>query len=236
MTSNFSQAVDLLRASSSIAVLSGAGLSQASGIPTYREADGLWSSEANLKFSTAQGIEKDPKGFRSFWKARARLLKDAKPNAGHKALVALSASRKVTHITQNVDGLLTAAGAQDVLELHGSFRRWRCDHCTRKKGPWPLSRCMRCFKPARPDVVMFGESLDPKVLTAAQVASVDSDAFLLVGSSALVYPAADLPVRALRSGRKFITLNAGPLLLDHAADVVLRGNAEELLPQLVAAL
>lgn len=233
LTDSLISASDLLRTARKVAVLSGAGLSKASGIPTYRDTGGLWREGDNLRFSSLDAYKEDPRRFAAFWKKRLADMGKARPNAGHQALARLGRVREVTHVTQNVDGLLSEAGAQNVLELHGSLRRWRCSQCSRGGGPWLYGRCIRCFNYARPDVVMFGESLDPETLLRAEQASAACDVFLLVGSSALVYPAAELPVKALRFGAKLIVLNAEPLLLDHAADVVLHGDAEKLLPALL---
>ncbi|MGO4390341.1 NAD-dependent deacetylase [Variovorax sp. M-6] len=225
---------ELLRSARRIVVFSGAGLSKASGIPTYRDADGLWMNQEAVRFSHAQDLERDPAGFTRFWAQRLLAVEAARPNPGHLALAHLQRLRPSTRlVTQNVDGLLTRAGAADVLELHGSLRRWRCDHCGNRRGPWLFHRCIRCGRRARPDVVMFGEMLNKGVLLDAQVAAQESDVFLLVGSTAVVYPAADLPQQALANGGQLITLNAEPLALDHSATAVLHGKAEELLPLLV---
>jgi NAD-dependent deacetylase len=231
-------AIALLGAARRIAVLSGAGLSRASGIPTYRDADGLWMNQNALQFSHAEDLQRDPKGFTRFWARRLDTVEAAQPNPGHTALALLQRLRPATRlITQNVDGLLSIAGGLDVLELHGSLRRWRCDHCGNRRGPWPFHRCMRCASRARPDVVMFGEMLNHGVLQDAQSAAQEADVFMVVGSTAVVYPAAELPQLAMSRGARLITLNMEPLPhLDEAASVVLRGAAELLLPQLVAGM
>ncbi|CAN7184596.1 iron dicitrate transport regulator FecR [Variovorax paradoxus] len=237
-TSPVESAIALLGAARRIAVLSGAGLSKASGIPTYRDADGLWMNQNALQFSHAEDLQRDPRGFTRFWARRLSTVEAAQPNPGHAALALLQRLRPATRlITQNVDGLLSIAGGLDVLELHGSLRRWRCDHCGNRRGPWPFHRCMRCASRARPDVVMFGEMLNPGVLHDAQVAAQESDLFMVVGSTAVVYPAAELPQLAMSRGARLITLNMEPLpQLDAAAAVVLRGAAEVLLPRLLAGI
>ena len=231
-------AIALLAAARRIVVFSGAGLSRASGIPTYRDADGLWMNRNALQFSHADDLRRDPKGLSRFWAERLATVEAAAPNAGHHALAQLQRLRPATRlVTQNVDGLLSIASGLDVLELHGSLRRWRCDHCGNRQGPWPFQRCLRCTSRARPDVVMFGETLNPGVLLDAQAAAQESDLFMVVGSTAIVYPAAELPELALARGARLITLNMEPLpQLDAAAAVVLRGASEELLPRLLAGL
>jgi NAD-dependent deacetylase len=237
-SSSLDAAIALLRAARRIVVFSGAGLSRASGIPTYRDADGLWKSQNALQFSHAEDLQRDPAGFTRFWAQRLSVVESAQPNPGHAALAQLQRLRPATRlVTQNVDGLLTLAGGQDVLELHGSLRRWRCDCCGNRSGPWPFHRCLRCGSHARPDVVMFGEMLNSGVLLDAQVAAQECDLFLVVGSTTIVYPAAELPQTALAHGAKLVTLNLEPLPhLDEAASVVLRGASEALLPRLLAGL
>ena len=230
-------ATELLRDARRIVVFSGAGLSKASGIPTYRDADGLWMNQSAVQFSHVDDLERDPAGFSKFWAQRLAVAEAAKPNPGHLALAQLQRLRPSTRlITQNVDGLLTLAGGMDVLELHGSLRRWRCDHCGNRRGPWLFQRCTRCGSRARPDVVMFGEMLNQGVLLDAQTAALEADAFVVVGSTAVVYPAADLPLQALSRGGRLITLNVEPLHLDTSASAVLRGASEDLLPRLLAGL
>lgn len=230
-------AIELMRAARRIGVLSGAGLSKASGIPTYRDADGLWMNGDALKFSHAEDLRRDPAGFTRFWAHRLGAVEAAAPNPGHLALARLQRLRPATTlITQNVDGLLSIAGGLDVLELHGSLRRWRCDHCGNRHGPWPLHRCLRCGSHARPDVVMFGEMLNEGVLLSAQTAARASDVFLVVGTTAVVHPAADLPLEALANGGRLVTLNVETSHLDASASAVLLGPAEDLLPRLVAGL
>lgn len=241
-SSPLESAIALLRAARRIVVFSGAGLSKASGIPTYRDTDGLWKHQSALQFSHAEDLKRDPSGFVKFWSQRVSVVESAAPNPGHEALAQLQRLRPATRlVTQNVDGLLTRAGGLDVLELHGSLRRWRCDRCGNRSGnrsgPWPFHRCLRCGARARPDVVMFGEMLNPGVLLEAQVAAKESDLFMVVGSTAIVYPAAELPELAMAHGSRLITLDMEPLPhLDDAASVVLRGASEDLLPQLLAGL
>jgi len=233
-TDDFQAAAALLSEARRIVVFSGAGLSKASGIPTYRDADGLWMNEDALRYSHADDLQRDPAGFIRFWAERMAEIGAAAPNPGHLALARLQQLRPETRlVTQNVDGLLTLAGCTEVLELHGSLRRWRCDHCGNRHGPWPLHRCLRCGSRARPDVVMFGEALDDAVLLAARDAARHCDVFVVVGSTAVVYPAAELPWQAMDHGASLITLNIEPLHLDEAARAVLRGPAEFLLPRLI---
>ena len=231
----FDAAIELLRSARRIVVFSGAGLSKASGIPTYRDADGLWMNQNAVQFSHADDLARDPGGFTTFWAQRLAAVEAAKPNPGHLALAQLQRQRPSTRlITQNVDGLLTLAGCMDVLELHGSLRRWRCDHCGNRRGPWPFHRCKRCGTRARPDVVMFGEMLNEGVLMDAQEAARESA--MSSSSSAARQSSTRRPtcrLQALAQGARLITLNIEPLHLDALAAAVLRGPSEDLLPRLV---
>lgn len=228
------EAAALLSDASKVAVLSGAGLSRASGIPTYRDADGLWRSEQNRALSHIEGYRQDPAAFHRFWDARMAQVRAAKPNAGHMALRCLQAGgTDVCLITQNVDGLLQQVGCQDVIELHGNLRRQRCGTCARRSG-WALfGRCLSCGSRMRPDVVLFGEVLDDEVYMRAVEAVRRAGVLLVVGTSALVNPAAELPALAMRWGAKLLVLDVERSLLAEAAHVFLQGPAEMLLPELV---
>lgn len=224
----------LLAEADRICVLSGAGLSKASGIPTFRDAEGLWRTGDNLKYSHADGYKADPASFRRFWSERMRHTTTAKPNSAHLALAELQASKPLASmVTQNVDGLLQAAGCSGVIELHGSMTRLRCSGCGRRNPLKMYWRCLHCFSRVRPDVVLFGENLSEDTVFEAREYARKSQVFLVVGTTALVYPAADLPVLALRWGAKLIVMDVDRPLLATVADLYLAGRAESLLPELV---
>lgn len=228
------QAASLITPGVTLCVLSGAGLSKASGIPTYRDLGGLWANEETARFSHADGLRDNPAEFVKFWKARRSELLKAKPNAGHLALVDLMALRPGSHlVTQNVDGLLQKAGAPEVLELHGSLSRLRCDQCGRRSGLWLGMRCLRCLSPARPDVVMFGENLDESVFYAARDAATKCGVFLVVGTTAQVYPAALLPELAVKWGAKLVVIDTEPTPLAMCAHVFIQDVSEQALPALI---
>lgn len=219
-----------------IVSFSGAGLSKASGIPTYRDAGGLWTQGGNLRYSSAEALRDDPEGFAEFWQRRQIELARAEPNAAHVALARLQALRPaVTHITQNVDGLLTRAGCRGVLELHGSLQRYRCDACG-AADLTPTRLCPQCGAAARPDVVMFGEFLPDTVLAEAERAAKRSEVCLVVGTSAVVYPAAGLVEQAAARGARVVVINVEASAVDGLADRLLRGPAEQLLPALLSQL
>jgi NAD-dependent deacetylase len=229
-------AAALLRPARRVGVLSGAGLSKASGVPTYRGAGGLWTQGGASQFSHIDGFERDPEGFLQFWTARVQALADVKPNPGHHALVQLQSLKPETAlITQNVDGLLTEAGAQKVIELHGSLMRWRCSQCGRSS-PMLVRECGFCGGLCRPAVVMFGEMLNADTLAEANRAAKSAEVFITVGTTAEVFPAAELPLLAQRAGARLVTINPEDTVLDEHSDVVIRGPSEVVLPQLVAAL
>lgn len=217
-----------------ICVLSGAGISKASGIPTYRDIGGLWESGDNLKFSHIDGYRDYPAQFAKFWKDRIREMSGASPNPAHTALRDLQRLKPSTRlVTQNVDGLLREAGCTDVIELHGNLRELKCPGCTRVSGPALFGRCLRCGGRTRPNVVMFGENLKESVLKAAQDSARNCEVMIVVGTSALVYPAAQLPIIALNNGARLIVMDVEKPLIGHAAHCYLEGKAEELLPELV---
>ena len=225
-----------LSGSDAIVTFSGAGLSKASGIPTYRDAGGLWKQGGNLKFSSADALAADPEGFRAFWAKRCEDMARAEPNAAHRAFAELETLRPdVRHITQNVDGLLDRAGCAVVHELHGSLARWRCDRCG-ERALAPLAPCPSCGQPTRPDVVMFGEMLDDATFAAAELAAKRSQVCLVVGTTGIVQPAAGLVAKAASRGSRIVVVNVETSELDAGADAVLRGPAERVVPELVAAV
>jgi NAD-dependent deacetylase len=224
-----------------IAVLTGAGISAESGIPTFREAQtGLWARFRPEELATLEAFDRDPRLVWEWYAWRRNVVARARPNAGHIALARLQdLAPACTVITQNVDGLHQEAGTREVIELHGNIRRCRCRAEGRLVTRWPEGeappRCPSCGAYLRPDVVWFGESLPPDALAAADRAARESDVFLSIGTSAAVFPAAQLPVTALRSGATVIEINKDPTPLSAVATHALHGTAGELLPRLVDA-
>lgn len=228
------QAAEWIAEAQRVIVLSGAGLSKASGIPTYRDAGGLWRTEENLKFSHIDGFRADPEGFNKFWGKKIATFAAAKPNFGHTALARLQTLKPTTHATQNVDGLLQDAGCSGVLELHGNLRRFRCSACRRVPEVQDSRLCSHCGKPNRPDVVLFGELLDRKTEDAALLAATHASVVLVIGTTAEVYPAARIPYLAHEYGAWVVVIDVEPSenLLGYA-DCVLKGPAELVLPRLI---
>ncbi|HSD60741.1 MAG TPA: NAD-dependent deacylase [Burkholderiales bacterium] len=229
-----------LRGSRRIAVLTGAGISAESGVPTFRDTmTGLWSRYAPEDLATPEAFRRDPKLVWGWYEWRRGLVAQAMPNAGHRALVELE--RRIpgfTLITQNVDGLHRRAGSRRVLELHGNITRNKCfDEGTPVEGGEETGsvppRCPRCGSYVRPDVVWFGEMLPEGALEEALEASRGCELFLSVGTSALVQPAASLPFEALRAGARVLEVNPDPTPLTPHANWSLRGPAGTVLPELL---
>jgi NAD-dependent deacetylase len=231
-----------LRSTGHIAVLTGAGISAESGVPTFRDAlTGLWARFDPETLATRAAFERDPRLVWEWYAWRRKLVASARPNAGHFALAALACRvPRLTLVTQNVDGLHQAAGSPQVLELHGSISRVRCFREETVVSSWDDTgdvppRCPNCGAYLRPDVVWFGESLPPAVLAAAVAAAETCDVFLSVGTSALVHPAAQLPLAALEHDAVLVEINPEPTPLTPHATHVLAGPAGSVLPALLAA-
>jgi NAD-dependent deacetylase len=226
------------------AALTGAGVSADSGVPTFRDAQtGLWSKFDPARLASPEGFRADPRLVWRWYAWRRQLVAAAAPNAGHLALAQASRHfERFALITQNVDGLHARAGSRDVIELHGNILRTKCfAECgIRYDDPGQLPageppRCPHCGEWLRPDVVWFGEALDPAVLARAEEAASACDVMLVVGTSGLVYPAAGLPALARASGARVVVVNPNRSELDDLAEVVVRAPAAEALPALLAA-
>jgi NAD-dependent deacetylase len=229
-----------LRNASSIAVLTGAGVSAESGVPTFRGENGLWKQYRAEDLATPGAFERDPKLVWEWYDWRRSLIAQAQPNPGHYALARAEArAPKFTLITQNVDGLHELAGSRNVLRLHGSIWMLRCLNCNReredRRTPLPdlPPRC-ECGGMLRPGVVWFGEMLPADVWREAEAAARSADLFLVIGTSALVYPAAGLASIAKSSGARVVELNIAKSGLAGAIDEFVQGRSGELLPQLIA--
>lgn len=237
------RAAALLRSAQRVAVLTGAGISAESGLSTFRGAGGLWEGHSIQDVATPRAFERDPTLVWRFYNMRRANLREAKPNPGHLALVELEKNLgdDFTLITQNVDGLHLAAGSKNVLEIHGTLRRVRCSRCdfAQDRGTEPLDdlpRCGECGHLLRPDVVWFEEALPPGVWARGEKAVQRCQCFLVVGTSAVVYPAAGLIDTARSWGARVIEVNLTPTDASSLADVVLLGPSGQLLPDLIQRL
>lgn len=232
---------EALRGARSVAVLTGAGISAESGVPTFRDAQtGLWESYRPEDLATPEAFARDPGLVWSWYAWRRELIGGVEPNAGHRALAELE-QRVPGFIlaTQNVDGLHRRAGSVNVLELHGNISRTVCSFEYEDVEPEGLEGepplCPNCGAPLRPDVVWFGEALPVEAFERARDEASRSDVFLSVGTSSLVQPAASLPQAALSGGATVVEVNPEATPLTRHADYALQGPAGEALPALQAA-
>ena len=230
----------LLREARSIAVLTGAGVSAESGVPTFRGNNGLWRQYRAQDLATPEAFESNPKLVWEWYDWRRSLIAQARPNAAHLALAELEGqSRNFTLITQNVDDLHDDAGSRNVLKVHGSIWTVRCTECgwqhvDRRVPLADLPPKCKCGGVERPGVVWFGENLPTEIWDSAEQAASDAEVFLVIGTSAVVYPAAGLVQTARRSGAKVIEINLETTPVSGTVDRFLQGSAAELLPRLMA--
>lgn len=234
------RAREWLREASSVAALTGAGISAESGIPTFRGAGGLWREFRAEDLATPEAFARDPRLVWEWYDWRRGLIARAEPNAGHRALAELGRrTGRFTLITQNVDGLHDRAGSRIVLKVHGDIWMVRCTACGREtrddRVPLPElpPRC-GCGGLLRPGVVWFGEPLPANVWLEAERATRQAEVFLVVGTAAVVYPAAGLVPLAKAAGAKVIEINLDETPYSAQVDCSLRGRAGELLPELMA--
>jgi NAD-dependent deacetylase len=229
-----------LKQARSVAVLTGAGVSAESGVPTFRGNNGLWKQRRAEDLATPAAFARDPKLVWEWYNWRRSVLAEVQPNPGHFALAELeSRVPKFTLITQNVDGLHELAGSRNVLRLHGSMWTLRCLDCEReridKRTPLPeIPPKCECGGILRPGVVWFGEPLPQHVWRDAEAAARAADLFLVIGTSAVVYPAAGLAYLAKSSGARVVEINIEETALSDGIDSFLQGPSGELLPQLIA--
>lgn len=235
--------IETLRAARRVAVLTGAGISAESGVPTFRDAQtGLWARYNPEELATPEAFQRDPKLVWDWYAWRRQLVAHAKPNPGHYALVAMEQRiPELTLITQNVDDLHRRAGSQWVLELHGNLFRTKCLEEGVVVETWEDTgetppRCPRCGAWLRPDVVWFGELLPGAVLREAELAAGHCQIFFSIGTSSLVYPAAELPYTALRNGATVVEINPQSTPLSTQASFALQGPAGVVLPMLLNAV
>jgi NAD-dependent deacetylase len=231
-----------LRKARKVAVLTGAGISAESGVPTFRDAQtGLWAKYRPEELATPEAFLRNPKMVWEWYLHRRETLGGAEPNPGHFALADIE--RRVmsfTLVTQNVDGLHAKAGSRNIIELHGNILRTKCFDAGH-----PVDRllenarvpphCPSCDSLLRPDVVWFGEMLPDGAMERASEAALDCEVFLCVGTSAMVYPAAELPATAKRGGAVVVEVNPDPSPVADFADFTLAAPSGIALPALVKA-
>lgn len=239
------RAAELLKAAHSGVALTGAGVSAESGIRTFRGEGGLWREYDPVKVSSIDSFLADPAAYWSVSKERGRVALAARPNAGHYALAAMEAAgHLLAVVTQNTDGLHQDSGSRHVIELHGSGRTVRCLECGRLEPRVDVQerldvelppRCRSCGGSLlKPTVVLFGEPMPRDAVDEALALARQADVVLVVGSSLVVYPAADIPLIAVRAGARMILVNAEPTPFDDLAEVVIQGRSGEVLPSIAS--
>jgi NAD-dependent deacetylase len=229
----------ILREAEAITVMTGAGISAESGVPTFRGQGGLWEGHRPEELATPGAFAADPEKVWRWYDWRRGLVAGCAPNPAHVALVELERrTPRWTLITQNVDGLHRLAGSTDPIEMHGNLWITRCTACARtredRRVPLPVPPyCEACGAMLRPHIVWFGEALDGSVLERAADEAERCDVFLVVGTSGVVYPAAGFTDLALRSGATVIQVNLDPTPQTKKVHHALQGKAGELLPRLI---
>ncbi len=237
--------VERLAGAERVAVLTGAGISAESGIPTFRDPGGVWEQFKPEELANVNAFLRNPVLVQGWYAHRREVAGEKQPNPGHRALALLEEMvPDFTLITQNVDGLHARAGSRRIIELHGNIIRSYCQACGREAEEADMeplqrgepTRCPDCGGFLRPDVVWFGEQLPAGVYQAAEAAADRAEVFLSIGTSALVYPAANLPLTALNSGAYVAEVNVEPSAIAGFLDEVVVGPAGEVLPALVRAV
>jgi len=224
-----------------IVFLTGAGVSAESGVATFRGDGGIWSKMSPEELASVNGFMKNPQLVWEWYQHRRALMHDVSPNAGHYAITELGKMYPETVlITQNIDGLHARAGSTNILELHGNIGRNKCFKCgllyekeINPDGEIPYCDCGGMI---RPDVVWFGEMLPKDVISSAFRAAEQAEVFFSVGTSAVVQPAASLPLIASHNEALVVEINIEPTELTRRADLFLRGKSGEILPRIVEEL
>ena len=238
-----SELILFLKKADRVSVLTGAGVSQESGLRTFRDAQaGLWAQYRPEDLASPEAFARDPKLVWDWYAWRREAVKGVRPNAGHYALVEMeNKTPTFTLITQNVDGLHRFAGSRNVLELHGNIQRVRCSDCGTYTEIWgsdleSVPRCERCDGLLRPDVVWFGEALPRAELESAVSTAREAQVFFSIGTSGVVQPAAALAHAARNRGSVVVEINAEPTPLTPKTDFAFHGKSGEILPELVKAV
>ncbi|HEX7320261.1 MAG TPA: NAD-dependent deacylase [bacterium] len=243
-TNRIKQAVEILRTSNSLFVLTGAGISAESGIPTFRGKDGLWKNYSATDLATSEAFGRDPGLVWKWYHWRQSIILDARPNPAHLALVELEKKfGDFLLLTQNVDNLHRQAGSMKILELHGNIFRARCLGCGKttdhsiRNGVEKLPTCLSCGGSLRPDIVWFGEPI-PQDIWEESVSFLNrsADAALIIGTSSVVWPAAFIPEIARQNKVRTIEINLEPTPVSDSVNVALYGKAGEILPKITKAL
>ncbi len=227
--------IERLRNARRVTVLTGAGVSAESGIPTFRGAGGIWEKYDFQKLATPWGFKEDPALVWEWYQLRQIEIKKAIPNPAHIVIASMAKYYDAFRVlTQNIDGMHQRAGSEDVIELHGNIWRMRCERdgttVTLDSPVTDIPPLCQCGSIMRPDVVWFGEPLKPEILSEASQAAAECDLMFVVGTSAIVYPAAALPVIVKNSDGTVVEINMEETDISRFADASFFGRAGELLP------
>ncbi len=237
----FEKVVQILNDSKYVIALTGAGVSRESNVPTFRGKDGLWRNYDAMELATPEAFARDPKTVWEWYTWRQGLIGECTPNPAHETLVEFERTGLLkSMITQNVDGLHRRAGSENVLEVHGNLWAMKCtscDHRDRLTSPAEgIPNCPRCGSHLRPDVVWFGEQLDPSIMNKVYTELEKADTIMVIGTSALVHPAASFPLVVRQRGGHIVEMNVEETPLTSYSSVHLSGKAGEVLPRLKALL
>lgn len=237
---NLRRAAGILSDAARVAVLTGAGVSAESGVPTFRGAGGLWKGRRSIDMATPEAFNRNPKEVWAFYRWRMDALAEVEPNAGHVALADLeSRCEAFWLITQNVDGLHRAAGSVNVIEIHGTLADSRCRRCHYRQSSADLPdvdlpTCPECGDLLRPAVVWFGEAMPGREMAQADTAIRECQVMLVVGTSGVVEPAASFARWARTAGARVIEVNLEPTPITGIADVSVFGAAGTVLPRIAS--
>ena len=233
----FEEIKNKLKSAKKIVFVTGAGISQESGIPTFRGKDGFWRKYDPMKLATIDAFYEDPKLVWEWYEERRNNILAANPNPGHNAIAELEKFAQVVVLTQNIDGLHQRAGSKNVLELHGSIIRIKCTVCDFQdeivSNFSQLPPKCKCGNILRPDVVWFGESLPQDVWSQAITESNSCDIMIIAGTSLVVSPANTLPIYAKQNGALLIEVNPEHTVMSDEMDISIRDSSANILPKLV---
>lgn len=232
--------LEAISSARNVVALTGAGISAESGVPTFRGRDGLWNKLKPEELANFDAFLKNPELVSEWYRHRREITRIAKPNAAHYALAEMEELfSDFTLVTQNIDNLHRRAGSKNIAELHGNIERNYCLGCGKrfdgedfdKNGSF---KCVRCGGLIRPDIVWFGEMLPPDQWEKAEKAAENADVMYVVGTSAVVYPAAQLPMTVKRNGGLIIEINKERTPVSEFADTSIQGSASEILTEILA--
>lgn len=239
MEDKIKEAKELIESASCITVLTGAGISAESGIPTFRGKNGLWREYRSEDLATPEAFARDPRLVWEWYEWRRKIIRDAKPNPGHYALAELeNRKRNFTIITQNIDGLHQLSGSRNLIEMHGNLWQIRCTGCgiIEQSHDVPLKelppRCKSCGSLGRPNVVWFGEVIPMSIIDNVLIAIEKCQVMLIVGTSGVVEPAASMGIVAKQTGKTVIEVNFESTMNSPLYDLSIIGKSGEILPMI----